>query len=66
MADIHIAEARTNLEKKGFLDIDIDAWNSLQKSMLLLVYIISPKIGRRFIMSYAHSFSQGYTPLTVL
>ena len=24
MADIHIAEARTNLEKKGFLDIDID------------------------------------------
>src|SRR6476620_8247944 len=24
MADIHIAKARTNLEKKGFLDIDID------------------------------------------
>src|SRR6478672_9804522 len=24
MADIHIAAARTNLEKKGFLDIDID------------------------------------------
>ncbi len=24
MADIHIAEARANLEKKGFLDIDID------------------------------------------
>ena len=24
MADIHIAAARTNLEKKGFLDLDID------------------------------------------
>ena len=46
MTDIHIAEARTNLEKKGFPDVDIDVnLDLLQRSMLLLVYIISPKIG---------------------
>ena len=29
MADIHIEAARNNLEKKGFLDIDIDIYLDL-------------------------------------